>query len=52
MTQTKEYHIPGATCRLQFHKDFRFVDGRDPVPYLSDLGVTDLYSSPRGGPPV
>jgi (1->4)-alpha-D-glucan 1-alpha-D-glucosylmutase len=38
---------PGATYRLQFHKDFRFVDGRDLVPYLSDLGITDLYSSPR-----
>jgi len=38
---------PGATYRMQFHKDFRFVDGRDLVPYLSDLGITDLYSSPR-----
>jgi len=45
--QTPEYRIPGATYRLQFHKDFRFVDGRDLVPYLSDLGITDLYSSPR-----
>jgi (1->4)-alpha-D-glucan 1-alpha-D-glucosylmutase len=39
--------VPLATYRLQFHKDFRFVDGRDLVPYLSDLGVSDLYSSPR-----
>jgi (1->4)-alpha-D-glucan 1-alpha-D-glucosylmutase len=39
--------VPGATYRLQFHKDFRFVDGRDLVPYLSDLGISDLYSSPR-----
>jgi (1->4)-alpha-D-glucan 1-alpha-D-glucosylmutase len=39
--------VPGATYRFQFHKDFRFVDGRDLVPYLSDLGITDLYSSPR-----
>jgi (1->4)-alpha-D-glucan 1-alpha-D-glucosylmutase len=38
--------IPCATYRLQFHKDFTFVDGRDLVPYLSDLGITDLYSSP------
>ena len=44
---TSEYRIPGATYRLQFHKDFRFVDGRELVPYLSDLGITDLYSSPR-----
>jgi len=47
ITPTPEHRIPGATYRLQFHKDFRFVDGRDLVPYLSDLGITDLYSSPR-----
>ncbi len=41
------YRAPGSTYRLQFHSGFRFVDGRDLVPYLSDLGVTDLYSSPR-----
>lgn len=38
---------PAATYRLQFNAGFRFVDGRDLVPYLSDLGITDLYSSPR-----
>jgi (1->4)-alpha-D-glucan 1-alpha-D-glucosylmutase len=38
---------PSSTYRLQFHQGFRFVDGRDLVPYLSDLGITDLYSSPR-----
>jgi len=38
---------PAATYRLQFNPAFRFVDGRDLVPYLSDLGITDLYSSPR-----
>lgn len=38
---------PGSTYRLQFNQGFRFVDGRDLVPYLSDLGITDLYSSPR-----
>ncbi len=38
---------PCATYRLQFNSSFRFVDGRDLVPYLSDLGITDLYSSPR-----
>jgi (1->4)-alpha-D-glucan 1-alpha-D-glucosylmutase len=41
------YRAPGATYRLQFHSGFRFVDGRELVPYLSDLGITDLYSSPR-----
>ena len=39
--------VPGSTYRLQFHSGFRFVDGRDLVPYLSELGITDLYSSPR-----
>jgi (1->4)-alpha-D-glucan 1-alpha-D-glucosylmutase len=40
-------NIPTATYRVQFNQGFRFVDGRDLVPYLSDLGITDLYSSPR-----
>ena len=41
------FRVPVATYRVQFNQSFRFVDGRDLVPYLSDLGVTDLYSSPR-----
>jgi (1->4)-alpha-D-glucan 1-alpha-D-glucosylmutase len=41
---------PCSTYRLQFNPNFRFVDGRDLVPYLSDLGITDLYSSPRFKP--
>ncbi|MBV9507608.1 MAG: malto-oligosyltrehalose synthase [Acidobacteriia bacterium] len=47
MSFTTPSRIPGATYRLQFHKDFRFADGRDLIPYLNDLGITDLYSSPR-----
>lgn len=39
--------IPVSTYRVQFSLSFRFVDGRDLVPYLNDLGITDLYSSPR-----
>jgi (1->4)-alpha-D-glucan 1-alpha-D-glucosylmutase len=39
--------IPGSTYRIQFSLAFRFVDGRDLVPYLNELGITDLYSSPR-----
>jgi (1->4)-alpha-D-glucan 1-alpha-D-glucosylmutase len=38
---------PTSTYRLQFNQGFRFVDGRDLVPYLNDLGITDMYSSPR-----
>ncbi len=47
MIPPPENGAPGATYRLQFNQGFRFVDGRDLVPYLSDLGITDLYSSPR-----
>jgi len=39
--------VPTSTYRLQFNSGFRFVDGRELVPYLADLGITDLYSSPR-----
>ena len=35
-----------ATYRLQFHGAFRFDDARRVVPYLHDLGVTELYASP------
>jgi len=38
--------IPGATYRIQFHKDFQFRDAIRLVPYLHRLGITDLYSSP------
>lgn len=39
--------IPLATYRIQFHRNFRFADARELVPYLHDLGITDLYASPR-----
>ena len=42
-----EFRIPLATYRMQFSLGFRYVDARDLVPYLNDLGITDLYSSPR-----
>ncbi len=42
-----DLRLPLATYRIQFSLAFRFVDGRDLVPYLNDLGITDLYSSPR-----
>jgi (1->4)-alpha-D-glucan 1-alpha-D-glucosylmutase len=38
--------IPSATYRLQFNRNFRFADARLLVPYLHDLGITDLYASP------
>ncbi len=38
---------PSSTYRLQFHLGFRFRDARELIPYLHDLGITDLYASPR-----
>jgi (1->4)-alpha-D-glucan 1-alpha-D-glucosylmutase len=39
--------LPSSTYRMQFHLQFRFIDARELVPYLNDLGITDLYASPR-----
>ena len=38
--------VPRATYRLQFNKDFTFTDATELVPYLADLGISDLYASP------
>ena len=38
--------IPGATYRLQFGEEFGFDEARALVPYLFELGITDLYASP------
>ena len=37
---------PLATYRIQLHKDFPFAAAAALAPYLSQLGVTDLYTSP------
>jgi len=39
--------IPSATYRVQFNLNFRFADTEALVPDLYDLGITDLYASPR-----
>ncbi|MCC6174586.1 MAG: malto-oligosyltrehalose synthase [Chloroflexi bacterium] len=39
-------HVPGATYRVQLNRGFTFRDARRIVPYLADLGITDLYTSP------
>ncbi|MGH9397339.1 MAG: malto-oligosyltrehalose synthase [Terriglobia bacterium] len=39
-------HIPTSTYRLQLSGEFRFTDARALVPYLHDLGITDMYASP------
>lgn len=51
MTHTRS-HIPTATYRLQFNKHFTFLQARDLVPYLRDLGISHVYASPffRAGP--
>jgi (1->4)-alpha-D-glucan 1-alpha-D-glucosylmutase len=36
----------GATYRIQFHKGFGFLEARSLLPYLRNLGITTLYSSP------
>ena len=37
---------PRATMRLQLHKGFTFADAAGLVPYLVDLGISHVYSSP------
>ncbi len=36
----------GATYRIQFHREFGFLEARSLLPYLKDLGITHLYASP------
>jgi (1->4)-alpha-D-glucan 1-alpha-D-glucosylmutase len=38
--------IPRATYRLQLHAGFTFADAEAIVPYLADLGISHIYSSP------
>ena len=40
------YRVPVATYRLQFNADFTFAQARAIVPYLAQLGITDVYASP------
>lgn len=39
--------VPTSTYRIQFSLGFRFVDARELIPYLHELGISDLYASPR-----
>jgi (1->4)-alpha-D-glucan 1-alpha-D-glucosylmutase len=38
--------VPLATYRLQLGSSLRFPDARVLVPYLSELGISDIYASP------
>ncbi|MFZ5450814.1 MAG: malto-oligosyltrehalose synthase [Thermodesulfobacteriota bacterium] len=40
------FRVPAATYRLQFHHGFRFIAAQVLVPYLHDLGISDIYASP------
>lgn len=40
------FRPPSSTYRVQFNRDFTFRDGTRIIPYLHQLGVTDLYASP------
>ncbi|MCC7370131.1 MAG: malto-oligosyltrehalose synthase [Chloroflexi bacterium] len=49
---TEPLRIPRATYRLQFNHLFTFRDALKIVPYLDDLGISDVYASPflKAGP--
>src|SRR5687767_7220955 len=38
--------VPISTYRIQFNKEFTFRDALQIVPYLHQLGISDLYASP------
>jgi (1->4)-alpha-D-glucan 1-alpha-D-glucosylmutase len=38
--------IPSSTYRLQFNRHFTFAQAREIVPYLHELGISDVYASP------
>src|SRR5438067_13118015 len=42
----RERRLPDSTYRVQFHAGFTFRDAAALVPYLHELGITDLYASP------
>jgi len=38
--------VPTATYRIQFNPNFNFNAAYDIIPYLAELGISDLYASP------
>src|SRR3954451_1752349 len=40
------YRVPRATYRIQFNAGFTFADAKEIVPYLAELGISDIYASP------
>ncbi|MBI2090940.1 MAG: malto-oligosyltrehalose synthase [Deltaproteobacteria bacterium] len=41
-----DLRIPVATYRLQFNRAFTFSHAKSIVPYLYELGISDIYASP------
>ncbi len=41
-----EVRVPSAVYRVQMNAGMRFTDASGIVPYLHELGISDLYSSP------
>ncbi len=41
-----QMRLPLATYRVQLHKGFTFDQALAELPYLAELGITDLYTSP------
>ncbi|MGE5892663.1 MAG: malto-oligosyltrehalose synthase, partial [bacterium] len=41
-----EPRIPVSTYRLQFNRGFTFRDAERIIPFLHELGITDVYASP------
>jgi (1->4)-alpha-D-glucan 1-alpha-D-glucosylmutase len=42
----KHLRIPTCTYRLQFNRWFTFAEASEILPYLHELGVSDVYASP------
>lgn len=41
-----DIRVPNATYRIQFNGQFGFQNARHIIPYLHQLGISDLYASP------
>jgi len=41
--------IPVSTYRLQFNRSFTFTNAKTIIPYLHEIGISDVYSSPYFG---
>jgi (1->4)-alpha-D-glucan 1-alpha-D-glucosylmutase len=42
----QKQHRPDSTYRIQFNREFTFKQACEQIPYLKQLGISDLYASP------